>query len=287
MQTQFLRIKTADKLLLPALLYTPDTQTKKALLHIHGMAGDFHRNSFFDFMAPAFTEDGYAFFTPNNRGADMIVDVMVDDGKPSYRRLGATFETFEECIFDIKEAIDHLETQGFEEIVLQGHSLGAVKVAYYMAITKDKRISKLILLSPPDMVGLAEADKNHQQAFTLSQKLVAEGKGKELLSTMLWNAYYLCADTYLNLSTRGNPIDVFNVYDRNAPSILKEISLPVLAVFGGKDAALISPTEDLEILRQKAPNASRFDTAVIPGAPHSYYNYEAKLVKEIVDWLKK
>lgn len=287
MKTKFVRIVTKDKLILSGNLYSPDKTTKKTILHIHGMSGNFYENLFLDYMAYEFTKNGYSFFSVNNRGAGTFFDFPIKGKKEAHKRIGNAYEKFEECIFDIKAGIDFLEKEGFKEIILQGHSLGAVKVAYYMAKTKDKRVSKLILVSPSDMVGLTE-DKDHTKRMSLSKRLITEGKGSELLPDLLWGWARLSAATYVNLSERNTAVDVFNTYDKEAPSCIKDITIPILAILGGTDDAAILPIKEaLEVIKNKAKKAPRFGKLIIGKAPHSYFGYEKSLAKGIVDWLKR
>jgi len=287
MNTKFVRITTDDKLVLSGNCYFPDKSIKKAILHIHGMAGNFYENSFLQFMASEFTNEDYAFLAINNRGAGIFFDFPVADGKETYKRIGNAYEIFEECIYDIKAGLDFLEKEGYTEIVLQGHSLGSVKVAYYIATMADKRVSKLVLVSPSDMVGLSE-DKNHESRMSLSKKFVKEGKGSELLPELLWGWYWLSAKSYISLSERGSAVDVFSTYDKEASSCIKNIIIPTLAILGGMDDAAILPVEEsLKVIKEKAKNTTRFDTAIIGKATHSYFGYEKELADTITKWLKK
>lgn len=288
MKTSFLRQTTDDKLVLHGLLYEPDEPTKKLILHIHGMSGNFYENRFLDFMAKTFTDNDWAFLAPNNRGHDFIADIPVAGNKEKFKRIGNSYEIFEECILDIKTWMDFAEKKGFSEIVLQGHSLGCSKVVYYFVKTLDKRISKLVLASPSDMVGLFESPSDHKNLLSLSKKMLLEGKGDEFLPKLIWGWYSLSAKTYLDFSERDNPIDIFNTYDKNKESVLAKIKIPVLAFLGEKDDAAILPIKEaLAVIKKKAKNAPRFDTEVIEGAPHSYFGHEQEVADLIINWVKK
>jgi esterase/lipase len=288
MNTQFLRITTEDKIILQGIIYRPDKLGSKAYLHIHGMSGNFYENRFLDVMAEELTKNGYAFMSINTRGHDVIADFPISGPKEEYKRIGDAYEIFEECLLDIKPAIDYLQQNGYTEIILCGHSLGAVKVAYYIAKTQDPRIKKLILMSPPDMIGLAEAESYHKDLLQQAQKMISEGRGEELLPIEIWDDYRLSAKTYVNLNTRDYPVDVFNTYDKNKPSILSEIRIPTFAFLGEKDDAAILPQrEALETIKAKMINAPIFDIDIIEGAPHSYFGREEIMAKKIIEWLKK
>jgi esterase/lipase len=288
MNTKFIRIITEDQLILQGLIYEPAKPSDKAYLHIHGMAGNFYENRFLDAMAEEITNACYAFLSTNTRGHDIIADFPIVGPEEKYKRIGDAYEIFEECLLDIKPAIDYLQKNGYTEIILCGHSLGAVKVAYYVAKTQDSRVKKLILMSPPDMVGLAEKESNHEDLLKQAQKMISEGRGGELLPFKIWDWYYLSANTYINLNTRDYPVDVFNTYDKNKSSILSEIKIPTFAFLGEKDDAAILPTKEaLETIKAKATNAPIFDTDIIEGAPHSYFGTESIMAKKIVKWLSK
>lgn len=269
-------------------MYHPEKQTKKALLHIHGMGGNFYENRFLDFMADELNKNSYAFLSINTRGHDIIADFPVAGSEEKYKRIGNAYEKFEECLLDIKPAIDFLEEKGYDDITLCGHSLGAVKVAYYMAKTQDPRIKRLILMSPPDMVGLAEKESYHDGLLKQAQQMISGDKGGELLSQKVWDCYYLSANTYADFSTRNNPIDIFNTYDKEKNSLLNEIRIPTLTFLGEKDDAAILPQKDaLEVIKSKATNAPVFDIDIIEGAPHSYFGREKEMAACITNWLNR
>lgn len=288
MNTKFIRAVTEDKLILQGLLFEPDQPTEKIVLHIHGMAGNFYENKFLDFMAETFTQNGWAFLTVNTRGHDMIADFPVAGDKEEYKRIGNAFEDFTECILDIKTWMDFTEQQGFSNIVLQGHSLGSVKSVYYLAKTGDKRVQKLLLAAPPDMVTLTEEWPKHKEMLELSKKWVEQGRERDLIPENVDDWYYLSARTYLQFSTRGGEIDVFNYSDPLSPSALSEITVPTLAYIGSDDwCMVVKPADGLEMLTQKAKNCPKFDTQIIEGTGHSYWKKEQEAAGIVVNWLNK
>ena len=286
MNTKFLRLNTVDNLLLQGLLYSPEEKTEKVLLHIHGMGGNFYENIFVDSMAEGLTKAGYAFMSINTRGHDIVSFFPVVGSKEDYKRVGNAYEKFEECLIDIKPAIDYL-AENFREIILCGHSLGSAKVAFYIAKTKDSRVQKLILMSPPDMVSLFD-DETRSGLLSEAQGLISENKGDQFLSKMIWDWYPLSAKTYIDLSEKDNPVDIFNLYDKEKPSLLSEINIPVFAFMGETDDAVNIPQEEaLEIIKNKAKNAPIFDIKIIEGTGHSYFNKGKEMTVEIIKWLAK
>lgn len=287
MKTQFVRTQTEDGLILQGLFFEPDTVNNKVILHIHGMGGNFYENHFLDAMARIFTQNDWAFLSVNTRGHDFIADFPLAGEKEKYKRVGNAYERFEDCIPDIKAWIDWIESR-YQYIILQGHSLGTSKVVYYLAKTNDTRISKLILISPADMIGLFEDDKNHVTNLPIAKKMIAESRGNEFLPTLLWDWYYLTANTYTNFGERENAIDVFNTYNKGGHSILADITVPIISILGSIDDCVIVPHQEaLEIIKKKSENCPAFDSAIINGASHSYFGHEDELANIIVHWLSR
>lgn len=289
MKTSFLRQTTDDKLILQGQLYEPEESTKNLILHIHGMSGNFYENRFLDAMASTFTHNGWAFLTPNTRGHDFIADFPIEGTEEKYKRIGNVFEKFEECILDIKCWMDFVEKQGYKNIILQGHSLGCSKAVYYLFKTGDKRVQKLILASQADMVGFGLKWNKCEEMTALAKKLVKEGKGDQILPELLDQWSYLSAKTHLDFHTPGNPIDVFNTYDRNASSeALEAINIPTLAFMGDNHDSYLTktPEESLEIVKSKMTNCKNLTTSVVKGAPHSYFAHEQEVADLIVNWLQ-
>lgn len=154
MKTTFCRTITSDKLRLDGLLFEPDKKSNTAILHIHGMAGNFYENVFLDSMAEEYTKAGYAFLTGNNRGHDHIADFHIVGPKENYKRIGDVFEKIEDCILDINTWLEFLKQKGYKVFILQGHSLGAVKAVYYLNNYSNNPFISLVLASPPDILGL-------------------------------------------------------------------------------------------------------------------------------------
>lgn len=288
MNTEFIRITTEDQLILQGLMYRPTKSDTRAYLHIHGMGGNFYENRFLDAMVEKITDAGYAFLSINTRGHDIIADLPIVGSDEKYKRIGNAYEKFEECLFDIKSAMDYLKKNGYEEVILCGHSLGAVKVAYYVAKTQDEVVKKLVLMSPPDMIGLAEKESCHKDLLAGAQKMISEGRGEELLPAKIWDWYHLSASTYVNLYTRDNPVDIFNTYDKTKPSLLGQIKIPTFAFLGEKDDAAIFPQrEALDIIKSKAVNAPSFDVDIIEDASHSYFGKEKVMAERVTKWLAR
>lgn len=287
MKISTVRIYTTDNIELFGLLYEPDKGSQKVLVHVHGMAGNFYENKFLDFLANTLTTNGFAFLTFNNRGCEYIKDIykVVGEQRDTVR-IGDTYEKFEDCLIDVKAAIDFVEKKGFKEIHLSGHSLAGPKVAFYMHETKDRRLRSLVFLSPADMVGLAKMDKDYAVDMKMAKRMISEGKGNEIMSKLIWGESYLTANTYMDLSDEGSKVNVFGLYNPEDKLVsLSSIIVPTLTVMGRKDGALSVPIEQLmERLKKAMPKSEQ---VILGDADHQYNEYQQEMADTVVNWLKK
>lgn len=290
MKTTLSKIYTQDNLELSGLLYEPDAGSNTVLVHVHGMAGNFYENKFLDHIAKTLTDNGIAFFAFNNRGTEYVKDMYrVESDTRTTVRLGDTFEKFEDCVLDIKAAMDFVAQEGFSEIHLSGHSLGGPKVAYYVAKEKDVRVTSVIFLSPADMVGLARADKNFERDVSSAKRLIEEGKGNEILPDMVWDDCLLSAKSYMSLTSASSDVAIFNFYNpEDTLPVLGTISIPSLTVLGRKDHVLIIPIEKLLERVKIAMTASpRVETVILGDADHGYNGHEQQLAGTLNAWISK
>lgn len=134
-------IITEDKLIHQGIFFKPKkpssvprrgTSAGKAILWVHGLTGTFYGNiKIFDAFAQACEKEGWGFASFNNRGHDMVTGARrLDSTNPkgySHVLVGAGLERFEECIYDIEAGVQFLIDKGFSEVIVVGHSTGAIK----------------------------------------------------------------------------------------------------------------------------------------------------------------
>jgi len=284
------RIYTSDNLELFGLLYEPDMETKNILVHVHGMAGNFYENKFLDHLSVTLTNNGIAFFAFNNRGCEYIKDLYKVVGeRRNTVRYGDTYEKFEDCLLDIKSAIDFAQKRGFASIHLSGHSLGGPKVAYYMSETQDQRVRSVIFLSPADMVGLAKGENDYDVDIKIAREMIADGKGGDIMPKLIWDESFLTANTYMSLSDEHSKVAIFNLYDpADSLSVLSKISVPAITIMGKKDGALSVPIEQLMARVKSALSSSKLaETVVLGDANHQYDGYETQLAETVSGWIKR
>jgi pimeloyl-ACP methyl ester carboxylesterase len=270
-------------------LYEPEQATKKILVHVHGMAGNFYENKFLDAIAETLTSNNIAFFAFNNRGCELMKDLTkIVDGRRTIVRVGNAYEKFEDSLVDIRTAIDFVYSKGFSTVHLSGHSLGAPKVAYYSAEANDERLSSVIFLSPSDMVGLIRLDKNYEVDMNTAKQMVAEGRGDELLpNPVLWDESPLSAKSYISLGGESSRVAIFNFHNpTDTLPVLAKIAIPTYVIMGRKDGALVvSIDETMDRIKKALLNSPRVETNILGDADHGYNGFEKDLAGALASWV--
>jgi pimeloyl-ACP methyl ester carboxylesterase len=285
---EFHRFVTDDGLELQGLWVAPGRPGGRAVVHVHGWDGNCYENRFIDHAARVASAAGYGFLAFNNRGHDYIADLL-RPAKGDYVQLGGMYERLSDCVPDIAAAIDFVVRRGCREVVLQGHSHGAIKAAHYCATRADRRVHGLVLLSPSDDLGWGRQMLGHRYdaALRTARRLAKAGRGRELLADGMF-PYPVSAGTFLDAFGPESIAGAFNVSgtDRNEFPELARIRVPVLVAAGTVDEAFVGPTADyLASIRGRLVNAPQVKTAVIPGAPHNYLGKEARLARVLKQWL--
>lgn len=295
MRGEFVRVFTEDRLELHGLFCPPRIAKVKeiSVLHIHGFTGNFYEGRFVDHIANRFTENGFAFLTVNTRGHDYLSYFLKKtDSGLTYVQIGSAHEIFEECIYDIEAWIDFLEAHGYKSVILEGESLGTLKVVFYQHQTQDNRVQGLVLMSPLDHIGLQRfaLKDRYDEAINVAKQMVEMKKAEEFMPMIycpLWQSP-ISAKTYINAFDPSANSGVFNFHDPNARfKELSTIKYPILAVYGTVREAVVDNEveEALSVIKKRAISARRCDTALIQGAPHNYLCHEKEVAEIIRNWV--
>jgi pimeloyl-ACP methyl ester carboxylesterase len=287
---KIINTKTSDGFRFKGLI-SEAKDSKKIIIHIHGMAGSVLLNEYYTQMHDYYPENGYSFLAGENRGTGTITAFVHDTTEGV---AGNALEKFEDCVLDIQAWVDFARENGYEEIWLQAHSLGPSKVAYYINQTPEHGVKGLIFISPSDMIGLVNDSKGKADYDTMlpeAERLVKEGKGQTLLSHKLWGSELLSADTFLNFFGKGAKTAIFNYGDETLGwSVVNSLKLPVLAITGTKDdgiAPVMEVHKAMEKLESELKSSPGVKTIVYDNAEHSFDGFGEKIVKDVIDFVKK
>jgi alpha-beta hydrolase superfamily lysophospholipase len=274
-----IKFKTKDGLMLDGFISKSRPKNKKLIIHLHGMTGDFFRGFFLPTWIRKLNGTKYDLFSINTRGYGLITKFYCGKEK---KLIGTAHEKIEETIYDIDAAIKTGKKLGYKEFILAGHSTGCQKVTYYQSKKKNKKVKALLLLSPCDDYNLEKVRIDYQKALHIAKKMVANGKGNDILPKEISN---YSAKSYLSFADPKNvEAQLFNYSGKLKH--FSNIKVPILALFGGKDAfADKNAKEMLEVLRKKT-KSKLFVTSIIPNAIHVYSGKEKEVAKVIADFLR-
>ncbi len=259
-----------------------------AVLHVHGFEGDFFSNSFITVVTNALKENGHSFLSVQTRGTGQEYEIQTTEGES--KTYGSHYELLKEAHMDIDAWIEFLVENGHHNIVLQGHSLGAIKAVRYLAEGKHtKYVKKLILLSPFDVHALVEVitDGKYKEYIRMAKQKIEQGKGQEIIPESYINMR-MSYQTYASWLTMDHFGKMFHFADEeNSFMLLNKMDIPVKAIVGSEDELFhpINPGDPEEAMGTMKLNIPNFSYKIIEDGDHVFNGKEHDLAHEVLVFL--
>lgn len=286
----------ADGVELNGLLEIPEKKTEDIIISVHGMTSNC-LNKREDVIGREAKKRKIAYLSFNNRGQEIAryTKKYDDSGKKEKRIVGTAFEDVLDGYYDIKGAIQYAIDLGYENIYLQGHSLGCTKIVYtYQLLKKQKeteildKIKKVILLSLIDIQGVQRLFLGNSYSLMLEYALNKEAEGKtiELMPEKAF-LHPISVGSYLRYFKYNQEIHFarYGEEEYTYPE-LNAIQVPLMMRFGN-DKEMVIQKMDVLIprLKEKIKN-KKLNVGYIDGANHSYQGKEDILAKEIMHFIE-
>ena len=287
MRQELVWMNSIDEIELPGILYIPDDDTDKIVIHVHGLNGNFYENRFIDTLAKSYIDKNYAFLTFNNRGTGFITELLKWN---DFHVIGGCLEKFKDCILDIEGVVNWVKMKWYKEIILEWHSYGCNKVLYYFNQKKDVSIKQIVLLAPCDIPSECKkflSEKEYNQAKDESTKLVKENREKELIDFSPMVNWKIAAGTFYNDFLPDGENDFIRYRDGlNAKNeLLNSIDIPMLIIFWDEDDCVL--TQPIEVVTwYLRNNINNCNIQIIEDADHLYTGKYEELGKIIRDNIK-
>lgn len=282
-----------DGVILNGLIYESKEKTQDVILAVHGMSSNCLKKRD-EIIANKVNEFGIDYFCFNNRGSELVKYIKkMTDGKKEEKLAGTSYEDVLDGYEDIVGAILKLKELGYQNIYLQGHSLGCTKIVYTYNELKDEEsddilenIKGVILLSLIDIPGTLK--------FYLGDKFseylkLAEEKEKEekLLEFMPKEAFIhpISVKTFLRYARDNQEID-FAQYGKDTElRKLNNITVPLFMRWGNDNEMILQNADELvTIVNNNISNPNK-DIDYIDGASHSYTGKEEVLAEQIMKFI--
>ncbi|MPZ50593.1 MAG: alpha/beta fold hydrolase [Dehalococcoidia bacterium] len=284
---ELVRVETADGVRLDGSLRRPDPGAPASLaidaviMH-HGVGGNFYASPYFGQVQESLAAQGCAVLRVNNRGHDIAYSTPRG-------RLGAAFETVDDCRLDWRAWIDFAETQGYRRVALWGHSLGALKTLYYLSTEAGPRVVCAVTASPPLFSYTDYAAKAGAERFKAfverARSLVDAGDPEAIFPADIPTSVLLSARTYLD---KYGPGERYNLLGH-----LPRIQTPLLVTIGSEEGLGPQSSDWFPFgglaprVEALAANQTNLTFQLIAGADHAYAGRVEQLWHLALAWLSR
>ena len=293
MNIEKLFFETEDKAELVGLLHKGE-ETKKVVISVHGMTSDCLKRRD-DIIAKNIIKNNIDFFSFNNRGNNVIAYLTKElGGIYAKQKAGTAYEDIQDSYYDIKSAIDEMLKLGYEEIYLQGHSLGCTKVVYTYNKLKQKNETKyldaikgIMLLSLIDIPKAQKVNLGNKYECMLNYAIEKEKEGKQ--EELMPNGSFihpLSVRTYLRYFRDNEKIDFARYSDPDYNyTELNNIDAPLFMRWGTIFEMIEQPANELaELVNSKISNPKK-DISYITGANHGYTDKEQEVAEQMLKFI--
>lgn len=282
-----------DGINLTGILYNIDNKTDKVILSIHGMSSNCFKERD-EIIAKKANENGIDYFCFNNRGSELTKYIRKNvNGKKEKLLGGTSYEDVLEGYEDIVGAILKLKELGYQEIYLQGHSLGCTKIVYTYNELKEEddeileSIKGVILLSLIDIPATLKVylrDK-YENYIQLAEEKENEGKGLELMPKDSF-IHPISVKSFLRYSKYNKDIDFARYGEDKEFEKINNIDVPLMMRWGNDNEMILQKADELVDNMNTYIHNARKDIDYIDGANHGYNDKEELLATQIIDFIK-
>lgn len=286
MSVEIVKFNATDGIHLDGILYKCDKTSKKILIQIHGMTSNCFKNRD-KTIAEKVNEIGIDVLDFNNRGSDVVRYIKNDNVT---LLAGMAYEKVEDCYFDVVGAIEFALSLGYEEIYLQGHSLGSTKVVYTYNKLKEENSNYLKNIKAIILLSLCDTSDTIEMGTDDTYLKIAEEKASkgEIMDLMPFKCFMhpISVRSYLQYTKYYQDIDFARFDEKDYEfEVLNKIEVSLFMRWGNVNELIKQDAKDLaEFMNKKITNSNK-NISYINGADHSYHGKNEQLAKEIKQFL--
>lgn len=283
-----------DGIVLNGLIYESNKETQDIILAVHGMASNCFKKRD-EIIAKKANEANIDYFCFDNRGSELVKYIKKDiEGKKEKKLGGTSYEDVLDSYEDIVGAILKLKELGYQNIYLQGHSLGCTKIVYTYNELKDEEsedilenIKGILLLSLIDIPGTLKfylRDK-FKKYIELAEQMEQEGKKLEFMPKEAF-IHPVSVKTFLRYARDNQEID-FASYGKDMElKKLNNIEVPLFMRWGNDNEMILQDVDELVTLVNNSISNQNKNIHYIDGANHNYIGKEELLAEQMVKFIR-
>ena len=285
MEIELVKTTTSDGLQLDAALQLPRESTPPAVgvdafCLVHGTGGNFYNSSLLGDLAERLLKLGCAVLRVNTRGHDGISTTVTAQGGV---RLGAAYETVDDCRHDLHAWMDWLRQRYGQRIGLMGHSMGAIKALYAVAHEPLQTPVVLVAISPPRLsyTAFCRSSQARQflQTYTRAEQLVSSAESGTLMEVQIPLPYVITAAGYVE---KYGPEEQYNFL-----RYLAAVRCLTLILLGSKELENNMAFQGLpQEIEAHTKRSDFLRMEIIAGADHFYTGLRLELADRVEQWLR-
>ena len=279
MLVELVSLLNDDGLRLDGAFYPPTESADRAgpvdaVLLIHGSRGNFYDGATKS-MAEDLSTQGYACLPLNTNAHDTA---WYNPGSREFK--GNAFEVLADTCIDLRAGIDHLTERGYRSIGLLGHSMGAVRAAYYAATEDDGRVTAVVPVSPVRLSYSYFMESEDAEEFAanieIARRLIARGEPEGVFRVGHPIPQLFSATSFLD---KHGPEEKYNLINH-----AHGIRVPMLTLNGSLEthSRLRDMAQDLAAAAVNSPKA---ETLMVEGGEHSLVNRTTEASDAVLKWL--
>ena len=281
-----LNVPTKRGVVLNGVLFRQNEKKESdtVMIAITGIHGNFYSNPFYYNIGDTLNTGGIDFvYAQTNDAFGQIETFNVHTGNKE--TIGSCNERFSYTDEDIEAYLAFAEEEGYQHIILAGHSLGANKVIYYLSRHHDPRVEHFFLLSPANltymMSGVTEREKQ------IIKEQVERGDGDKMLPFPFMGWVECIANTAYDWQFSGLLNNVHTAKNGDF-SQAKEVTHTGALLVGTYDNFTDGdPSEFLRNLNAHMPAAEQNKLIFIEKTGHTYQMKHQEVAYDILHQLQE
>ncbi len=281
-----LDVPTKRGVLLNGVLFR-DTASRKndtVMIAITGIHGNFYSNPFYYNVGDTLNSGDIDFIYAQTNDAFGEIETMnVTTGQKEI--IGSWNERFSYVDEDIEAYLSFVKDQGYEHIILAGHSLGANKVIYYLSRHQDAKIDHFFLLSPANLTYMMSGVTDREKKTIKEQ--VDRGEGEKMLPFPFMGWVECIANTAYDWQFSGILNNVHTAKNGDFSQAEKITHTGALLVGTYDNFTDGDPSDFLRNLNDHMPSCKDNKLIFIEKTGHTYQMKHQELADDILHQLRE